>query len=383
MTSRIYQGDALEVLRTLPSESVHCVVTSPPYWGLRDYGVAGQLGLEECVDCGWHGTPAAFRSVLATQGVGPCGSCFVCHMVAVFSEVRRVLRSDGTLWLNMGDGYAGSWGAQGRQGKTGILAGRNACSARQIAAAAKRTTGTGRLDRTGLKPKDMIGQPWRLALALQASGWWLRSEIIWSKPTCMPESIQDRPTKAHETIFLLAKAQAYYYDATAIREPVTGGARPRGSGVNRKAQKVPDGWDTAERAHGAIHREGRGAPQYRPRQNPSFSAAVHGLVEMRNKRTVWTIPAGRFPGAHFATFPEDLPAICIKAGCPRDGIVLDPFSGAGTTGLVARRLGRQFVGIELSSKYCRMARNRIERETSLFGPVEIVQVGTTQQEQAS
>jgi len=343
MTSRIYQGDVLEVLHTLPDESVHCVVTSPPYWGLRDYEVDGQIGLETRVDClGW-----------ATGE--PCGVCFICRMTAVFDEVRRVLRTDGTAWVNMGDSYAASATSNHGRGKN-----TRAENPRRV-----RPSGT-------LKPKDLVGQPWRLALALQASGWWLRSEIIWHKPTCMPESIKDRPTKAHETIFLLAKSQAYYYDADAIREPVTGGAHPRGCGVNRKAQKVPGGWDTAPGTHGTIHRGGRSEPEYRPRQNPSFSSAVNGLVEMRNKRTVWTIPAARFPEAHFATFPPALVEPCIKAGCTHGGVVLDPFCGSGTTGLVARRLGRQFVGIELSPKYCRMAAARIERETGLFGPVEII-----------
>lgn len=322
MSSRIYQGDALKVLRTLPDESVHCVVTSPPYWGLRDYGVDGQLGLEECVDCGWYGTPASFRAVLATQGVGPCGSCFICRMVAVFSEVRRVLRADGTLWLNMGDGYAGSWGAQGRQGKT------------------------------GLKPKDMIGQPWRLALALQASGWWLRSDIIWHKLNPMPEAVKDRPTSAHEHIFLLSKSQKYYYDADAVK------------------------YDCTETAH-AGRTDGEIGPMYEDGIGKGYNNRAGTwrntyIAVKANLRNVWPVVASGFKEAHFATFPPALVEPCIKAGCPHGGIVLDPFFGSGTVGLVARRLGRQVVGIELSPKYCRMAADRINRETGLLGPVEII-----------
>ncbi|MGE4536664.1 MAG: site-specific DNA-methyltransferase [Desulfovibrio sp.] len=357
MTSRIYQGDSLEVLRTLPDESVHCVVTSPPYWRLRDYGCAGQIGLEDWVDCGWYAAPARFKAILAENGVGPCGEYFVCRLVTVFSEVRRVLRKDGTAWVNMGDSYASSSTSNHGRGKN----------------AGSRSENPPRIvPREGLKPKDLVGQPWRLALALQADGWFLRSDIIWHKPTAMPENVDDRPAKAHEYLFLLSRGKTYFFDMPAIKEPVTGGAQPRGSGVNRKVQKVPGGWDTAKGAHGSFHRKGRGAPEYRPKQNASFSAAVHGLVEMRNKRTVWTIPAARFPEAHFATFPPALVEPCIKAGCPHGGVVLDPFFGSGTVGLVARRLGRDFVGIDLNPDYCRMAERRIERETGLFGPVEII-----------
>ena len=370
MTSVIHNGDALAVLRTLPSESVHCVVTSPPYWRLRDYGCAGQIGLEERVDCGWHAAPARFKALLAEKGVGPCGECFVCRLVAVFREVRRVLRADGTAWVNMGDNYCCNPPGNERPDHSGstLLTTRGLQGKRRRAA---RIMG-GVSDFGGLKVKDLVGQPWRLALALQADGWFLRADVIWHKPTAMPENIDDRPAKAHEYLFLLAKSKTYFFDMESIKEPVTGGAQPRGGGVNRKAQKVPGGWDTAPGAHGSFHRDGRGAPSYRPRQNASFSAAVHDLVETRNKRSVWTIPSARFPEAHFATFPPALVEPCLKAGCPRGGIVLDPFLGSGTVGLVARRLGRSFVGIDLNPDYCAMAQRRIERDSGLFGPVPIV-----------
>ena len=363
MTATIHHGDALAVLRTLPAESVHCVVTSPPYWRLRDYGVAGQYGLEDQVDClGW-----------ATRQ--PCGQCFVCRLVAVFAEVRRVLRADGTAWVNMGDSYAASALSVHARGRAGGPANPARCAPPQ-----------------GLKPKDLVGQPWRLALALQAGGWFLRSDIIWHKPNPMPSSVKDRPTVAHEYLFLLAKSPRYYWDASAMQEPTAAladGARPQspysvsfarpvaepsrpGQSASQhrpSRQKVPGGWDTKPGAHGSVHCEGRSAPQY-----------ADGVSDTRNRRSVWTIPTHPFPEAHYATFPPALVEPCLKAGCPAGGIVLDPFFGAGTTGLVARRLGRGFVGIELNPDNCRMAKRRIERDTGLLGPVEIVAHGAATQE---
>jgi len=338
----IHHGDALSVLRTLPAESVQCVVTSPPYWGLRDYGVDGQLGLESMPDCHARATGQ------------PCGRCYVCRMLDVFREVRRVLRRDGTAWINMGDSYSVGTNDSKSFRRDKI----------QSVPPYRKAL--------GLPAKNLIGMPWRLALAMQADGWILRSDIIWHKPTAMPEAVKDRPTTAHEHLFLLSRSASYHYDAAAIQEPVTGGAQSRGNGLHKKVQKVPGGWDTAPGAHGTVHREGRSAPEYRPRQNASFSAAVCGLVETRNRRTVWTIPAARFSEAHFATFPSDLVTPCILAGCPAGGVVLDPFCGSGTTGLVARQLGREFVGIELNPDYVRMAAARIERETGLLGPVRVV-----------
>ena len=195
-----------------------------------------------------------------------------------------------------------------------------------------------------LKPKDLVGQPWRLAFAMQEDGWWLRSDIIWSKPNPMPESVTDRPTRAHEYVFLLTKSARYWWDAIAAREPVTGGAHGRGNGVNPKASSIDPG-------------DHRG----RPKQNASFSAVFAGLVDHRNIRTVWEIPTQPFPDAHFATFPEEIPRRCIRAGCPKGGLVLDPFAGSGTTGYVAVSLGRRFLGIELKSEYAEMARRRIGR----------------------
>ncbi len=320
-TTRILVGDVLDRLSEIPESSIHCVVTSPPYWGLRDYGVEGQIGLEA--------TPEEY----------------VERMVAVFREVRRVLRDDGTLWLNLGDSYAGA--RRGPEGDLSTLQGSRSSQAESRRAQRAMTASRRRddhpsprsdVDVAGLKPKDMIGMPWRVARALQLPdlqcvgcekeapgvlwgrqpsrgglicptcycstgnrvvrpGWWLRSCIVWAKRSCMPESVADRPTTAHEFIFLLTKSPAYFYDADAIREPVSGTAHARGSGVNPKA-----------RANGA------NVKGQRIKQNESFSAAVSGLVSSRNARTVWTINSQAFPEAHFATFPEELPKRCIKAG---------------------------------------------------------------------
>jgi DNA modification methylase len=326
---RILQGDCRDVLKTLPDESVHCVVTSPPYWGLRDYGVAGQLGLES--------TPQEYIE----------------KMVAVFREVRRVLRSDGTLWLNMGDSYVAN------RGNTSAKPGYDNKAAAGHANLANRKH---KIGGDGLKEKDLVGIPWMLAFALRADGWWLRQDIIWSKPNPMPESVRDRCTKAHEYIFLLAKSERYWYDSVAIQEAASGwngstfdgprdlevrpntGRKPRGGGFSRSyAEAQPD--------HGAMSLE-------RPEDDGT-----------RNKRSVWTVTTQPFKEAHFATFPPALIEPCILAGCPAGGVVLDPFGGAGTTGLVADRLGRDAILIELNPMYADMARKRIVGDAPLFAEV--------------
>jgi DNA modification methylase len=331
-------GDALEVMRTLADESVQCCVTSPPYWGLRDYGVTGQLGLER--------TPEEY----------------VAKMVEVFREVWRLLRDDGTFWLNLGDSYATGGGRVGEApggGKQG-----EAWRIRGL------MTTPNRMPIPGLKPKDLVGIPWRAAFALQADGWWLRSDIIWSKPNPMPESVTDRPTKAHEYLFLLAKAERYYYDAEAIKEQsVTGDLRrPYGSqgswdldgrpaeqrhGGERRS-KMPDGWATHKGAHGSFHRNGREAGR----------SSVIGMG--RNRRTVWTIPTQPYPEAHFATFPEALVEPCIAAGSREGDVVLDPLCGSGTVGVVCVRMAREFIGIDLKPEYVEMARRRIGAVAPLF-----------------
>jgi DNA modification methylase len=286
----IHGGDNREVMRTLPAESVQCVVTSPPYWGLRDYGTPGQLGLE------------------------PTPEAYVAAMVDVFREVRRVLRPDGTLWLNLGDSYAAARSYQVTDSKH-IDVG-NTMPAKVP---------------EGLKPKDLVGIPWRVAFALQVDGWYLRSDIIWAKPNPMPESVTDRPTKSHEYLFLLSVSERYHYDADAIREPSIH------AGTVVKASNP----DTAKNG-----------------QKGQFGATALGFTQHdtivadgRNRRSVWTIATKPYPGAHFATFPEALVEPCILAGCPEGGTVMDPFAGTGTVGLVANRLSRRALLIDLNPDY--------------------------------
>jgi len=292
------------VLPTLPEASVHCVVTSPPYWGLRDYGVGGQLGLE------------------------PTPEEYLARMVEVFREIRRVLRADGTCWVNMGDGYGGSPTSGGAATST-LNESRTAFTDRAQVIPNRRAP--------GLKPKDLIGMPWRLAFALQADGWYLRADCIWAKLNPMPESVTDRPTKAHEYVFLLTKSARYFYDADAVREPAEYGFRPTKGG--NIYDWVGNGASSPLKTPGVLTHGG----------NPSTG---------RNLRTVWTIATEPTPEAHFATFPQALAARCILAGCPAGGTVLDPFAGTGTVGQVAERLGRHSILIELSPAYAVLIRER-------------------------
>lgn len=367
MSVRILTGDCRALLGTMPSESVNCVVTSPPYWGLRDYGV-GDAGI----------------------GLEPTLAAHLAALVGVFREVRRVLRKDGTLWLNYGDAYAGSWGAQSRgaspsdkstlrgNGHIGGGPKQRQLSAAQIAAAPNLPANTGSLKRSGLKAKDLMGLPWRLAFALQDDGWWLRQDIIWSKPNPMPESVTDRCTKAHEYLFLLSKSARYYFDQAAILEPVSPNTNAR------LAQDVQNQVGSA-RAHAgaktngamkAVAREVGVGGRARPRKaapngsgtknNKSFDAAMAIMPLMRNKRSVWEVPSEGFSEAHFATFPPALIEPAILAGCPKGGVVLDPFGGAGTVGLIADRLQRKAILIELNPDYVAMAARRIRGDAPMF-----------------
>ncbi len=336
MTVRIINADVIEGLRQLPEESVQCVVTSPPYWGLRDYGAAGQIGLE------------------------PTMQDHIAKLVEVFRHVRRVMRTDATLWLNYGDAYAGSWGAQSRGEAPGEC---SALSGGQVYAAPKGTH-TGSMKRTpGLKAKDLMMLPERLAIALQDDGWYVRARIIWAKPNPMPESCNDRPTKSHEHIWLMSKQPRYFYDAEAIAEP-----------RNSIGGDFVNGWAAGAGSHDAVSwardkgdaKSFRGGGKYTKGQeftNNEVKRETRGngpaASESRNARDVWTIASAPFPEAHFATFPPALAERCIKAGCPVGGLVLDPFGGAGTTGLAADRLQRNAVLIELNPAYAAMAERRI------------------------
>jgi len=375
MSVEILIGDSRERLRELPDGSVHCCVTSPPYFGLRDYGVDGQMGLE------------------------PTPSAFVAGMVDLFREVRRVLRDDGTLWLNLGDSYASDtkWG--------GSTSGKHVRAQHGDTGIGRRRTNT------GLKQKDLIGIPWRVAFALQDDGWYLRQDIVWHKPNPMPESVRDRCTKAHEYLFLLSKSPRYHYDADAIAE----GLAP--ASIERLSQDV-DAQQGSDRVPGKTNgtMKAVGNSAVRPQTRRAYELAEqHGLTAdhiaairavgitdagkaqvtqdgfgkndasvaalaaeakavlggyyrefliagRRNKRSVWTVPTMPFSGAHFATFPPALIEPCILAGCPVGGTVLDPFGGAGTTGMVAERLGRNAVLIELNPEYADLARDRLRAE---------------------
>jgi len=379
---RIRQGDCRQVLKTLPDQSVHCCVTSPPYFGLRDYGHDGQIGLEA--------TPAKY----------------VEQMVDVFREVRRVLRDDGTLFLNLGDSYAtraggvGNCPGGGKQGESWKQRGK--------------MTPPNRMPLPGLKPKDLIGIPWRVAFALQADGWYLRQDIIWSKPNPMPESVRDRCTKAHEYVFLLSKSERYYCDMKAIAEPVslatvarlaqdvesqhgsdrvpgkTNGAmkavggRLAGNVNPPKGQRAYEEGDERQRTKAGLldyavrQRSKRDSfkrdDSKRAEVMPGQSVGTHRAdreesaypLDTRNKRSVWTIATQPYSEAHFATMAPELAETCIKAGCPAGGVVLDPFGGAGTTGLVADRLQRDALLIEMNPEYIGLAERRIKGDAPLF-----------------
>ena len=309
----IHTGDCLEVLKTLPDESVHCCVTSPPYYALRDYGMEEQIGREA--------TPKEYIS----------------RLTEVFTEVRRVLRSDGTLWLNIADTYAGK-GNQGDFVDPKNPKGRNG----QAVALNYKVE--------GCKPKDMIGIPWMLAFALRDSGWYLRNDIIWMKENPMPESCKDRCSRCYEHIFLLSKSRKYFFDAKAISEPIapaTAERLKRGmKGGNKYGKPVP------------------GQPQTqtinRPRAHGEITDSM--INPMRNKRDVWVVNTVPFKGGHYAAYPPKLVEPCLLAGCPEGGIVLDPFFGSGTTGMVARQMGRHYIGIELNPEYAELAKARIGGE---------------------
>ena len=295
----IIYGDCREKMKELGPESVQMCVTSPPYWGLRDYGHNDQLGLEE--------TPEKYTA----------------NMVEVFRQVKRVLKDDGTLWLNLGDSYNGSGGAGGDYNKGGLKEGQPKYKGRNIST---------------LKPKDLIGIPWRVAFALQQDGWYLRQDIIWHKPNPMPESVTDRCTKSHEYIFLLSKSEKYFYDADAIRETLAE------SSIKRLNQDI-DKQVGSTRAHGG--------------QKFNGNMKTFGDVEKgANKRSVWTVTTKPYSGSHFAVFPEKLIEPCIQAGSRTGDVVLDPFFGSGTTGEVAQRFGRNYVGIELNEDYKSLQQKR-------------------------
>ena len=347
MTTRILVGDVRDKLRELPDQSIHCCVTSPPYFGLRNYNVDGQLGLE------------------------PTLADYLAVMVEVFRGVRRVLRDDGVLFLNIGDSY-----------HTDSPVRKSSAEAFSESWDPSQTASRGGLRKSAaksgtLKNKDLMMVPARLAIALQDDGWWLRSDVIWHKPNPMPESVTDRPTCAHEHIFLLTKSARYFYDADAVREPLAA------SSVSRLSQDV-DSQIGSDRANGGAKTNGtmkavarvdkqRGHGRRHDGFNDRWDAMAKAEQQTNgaNLRNVWSIATMPFKDAHFATFPPEIPRRCIKAGCPAGGTVLDPFLGSGTTLLVADQLGRAGIGIELNPEYALMAENRIRNDAPMFADVEV------------
>ena len=324
MAVTILEGDCRESMRTLPYKSINCCVTSPPYFGLRDYGVEGQLGLEQTPDQ------------------------YVAELVSVFREVHRVLKDDGTVWLNIGDSYASF-----RDGKATPDTTRGTSLGTLVDTGKAKNRMASTFVNTPIKHKDLIGIPWRVAFALQADGWYLRQDIIWNKPNPMPESVKDRCTKSHEYIFLLSKSEKYYFDYEAIKEPAT--TPP----VSRN--KAAEGYQ-ADYPHGDRFSEGE---------------RVWGADGKRNKRSVWNVPLRPYKGAHFATFPMDLIEPCILAGCPVGGTVLDPFGGAGTTAIVSNNNDRDCILCELNPEYIDLAKNRIASEEK----IKLIKTPTTTLEQ--
>ncbi len=344
MSIRIITGDCRDMLATLPDASVHCCVTSPPYFGLRDYGHAGQMGLE------------------------PTPDEYVAGMVEVFREVRRVLRDDATLWLNIGDSYAangprtngnGNSGGIGRPEQTTMM---NKALGMNLPAL-----------HHGCKQKDLIGIPWMLAFALRADGWYLRQDIIWSKPNPMPESVRDRCTKAHEYIFMLSKSPRYYYDQVAIAEPAIYSGLV---GQDANGFKNPMNFSGKHAENPEIRGERKTDKQRgHGRRHDGFNDRWDAMTReeqcsgTRNKRSVWEVATQPFSEAHFATFPPALIEPCILAGCPKGGTVLDPFGGAGTTGLVADRLQRDAILIEINPEYAAIAQRRLGSDGGMFTEV--------------
>lgn len=381
--STILIGDVRKRLSEIPSESVRTCVTSPPYWGLRDYGTASwEGGNPECphtisMDTKWN-DPKRGTSVLRPEVSGRGGNADACHlcgatrvdsqlgleqspeeyvqaMVEVFREVKRILTADGTLWLNIGDSYVGGKGKSG-QGNPDAQAQR-ASNGESINQAHHQVAGQGKtrptddramLREAGLKPKDLVGIPWRLAFALQADGWYLRSDIIWHKPNPMPESVTDRPTKSHEYLFLLTKSPRYYYNHEAIKEESV--TNTEGQSIRFGGSKYGDSTDP---------------------KHATKSGNIYEDTGKRNRRDVWTINTKPFKGAHFAVMPEALVEPCVLAGSAEGDTVLDPFTGSGTVAVVANRLGRNFVGTELNPKYAEIAKERITNASPMFNEVQV------------
>lgn len=384
---KIFHGNCLDVLGTLPAESVHTCVTSPPYWGQRDYGTATWQGGDAGCDHLMAPTkPRSERPNPSGSGIGrggatwgaqegasrvyrhQCGRCgavrvdeqigmeptpgeYVESLVEVFRAVRRVLRDDGTLWLNLGDSYCHGLPGPKRQQPHGNAPESDALLAAGRVPAPKGSDNGHATRAPGLKSKDLVGIPWMVAFALRDDGWYLRSDIVWAKPNGMPESVTDRPTRAHEFIFLFSKSETYHYDAAAIAEPFAD-ERLGNPGTYSRTSNAFKGKNNDRGDLGLLNNGG--------------GWNLDGAITTRNKRDVWTVTSQPFSEPHFATFPEDLIKPCILAGCPDRGVVLDPFFGAGTTGVVAGKNNVRCIGIELNAEYVNIAQRRLAQDVLVF-----------------
>ena len=369
----IIKGDNLQVMPTLEAESFHTCVTSPPYWGLRDYGIPGTEWPSVTYTPMPGLPPVTVPEWTGCLGLEPTPELFVAHSVAVFREVWRILRSDGTLWLNYGDSFANVGGlTQPHRNNSGGFSGSDGKRDQGYAKVGGGIQRPNTVKGTGLKPKDLIGIPWRVAFALQADGWYLRMDNIWSKPNPMPESVSDRPTKAHEYMFLLSKSERYYYDSDAIKEHMAESSIARLSqdvGAQRGSDRANGGAKTngamkaVGKAYSFARKVNEGDIPGQPKQHREERDAIE-YSGSRNKRSVWTVATAQFKEAHFATFPEKLIEPCILAGAPVGGRVLDPFGGSGTTRKVALENSRECTIIEIGEQYVQIA----DRRTATIQP---------------
>ena len=360
MKNKIIQGNCYEILKTLQSESVNCCVTSSPYWGLRDYDTL-PVYWPAITFCPMVELPAiTIPAMESCHGMEPNIFTYIAHEVLIFREVKRVLRADGTLWINLGDGSVHNGAAYGNDKSTltGRKHGKYMGKAKRFVKKVK-----------GLPAKNVIGIPWRVAFALQADGWILRREIIWSKPNPLPEAVKDACSKSHEYIFHFSKSKTYYYDADSIAEPYKANTLATHGAISRQMKKESTEMVKTNKWHNnSTIREPKKWP------HPIMGGSGNGIRNFKiidgegkaNKKTVWTVPVNGFKGAHFATFPEKLIVPCILAGCPPEGLVLDPFGGAGTTALVSRKLNRNYLLIELNKQYIAIAKQRLRDEIPLF-----------------
>lgn len=340
--NKIIQINCTDGLKKLPEESVNCCITSPPYWNLRDYNI--EKSKWPPITYSMHGLSIDIPQWEGQLGLEPDPKMFIGHLIYIFRYIKKILSKDGTLWINIGDSYARNGGS--KNSNDGFN---------------KKHRKRNNKSPNGIKPKDLIGIPWMLAFALRDDGWFLRQDIIWHKPNPMPESVKDRCTKAHEYIFLLSKSKEYYFDQESIKEPASNNTHARVSRVKLHHKSYPDA-----KKNGINARKSEGIKSGMIKNNESFNKALINVVEKRNKRSVWTILPEKSSEKHFSMFPQKLIAPCIQAGCPENGIVLDPFMGTGTTAITAKKINRNYIGFEMNKLSIEIADRRMNNEFGLF-----------------